>query len=114
MKDLPEYVVSEIEKCISKNEKQPVAYWKKFAGVGEKAMQLIKARGVVEEEKLKELSHIEKARLILVNHGYGTPKQILDGFLSGKIYANAFRNYGARSHQHICDFLIRWLAESKL
>lgn len=113
MKDLPKYVVAEIDSCISKNEKHPVAYWKRFAGVGNKAIELIKARGVVAEEKMEELRHIEMARQILVSNGYETPRQILAGFLSGKIYSNAFRNYGARSHQHICDFLIRWLAESK-
>ena len=113
MKDLPNYVVSEIERCISKNEKHPINYWLRFAGIGKKSIELIKARGVVDEKKLKELSHLEKSRQILLNNGFDTPDQILDGFLNGKIYVQSFNNYGVGSHQQICDFLIRWLASGR-
>jgi hypothetical protein len=108
---LPIYVEKQIEECLLKNQKHPINYWRRFAGVGDKNIELIKQRGVVEEEKLDELQHIQMARHILMMQGFETLDQILAGFLEGKIYAKAFRNYGARSHQHICDILIRWLAK---
>jgi hypothetical protein len=114
MKELHNIVVSEIEKCISKNEKRPIEYWLKYRGIGKKSIELIKARGVVAEKKLNELSHLEKSRQILLDNGFDTPDQILNGFLKEKIYVYSFRNYGAGSHQQICDFLIRWLACSRL
>jgi len=113
MKELHNIIVSEIEKCISKNEKRPIEYWLKYRGIGKKSIELIKARGVVAEKKLNELSHLEKSRQILLNNGFDTPDQILNGFLKGEIYVQSFRNYGAGSHQQICDFLIRWLACSR-
>jgi len=110
---LPDYVVAEINECLKKNEKRTTAYWRKFIGVGPKAIELIKQYDVIAEDKLEELKDVQMARHILLANGYTTMEGILKGFLEGKIYIKAFRNYGADSHRYICELLIRWL-NSKL
>lgn len=110
---LPDYVVVEIERCLKNNQKEPLAFWRKFIGVGDRAIELIRQKGVIREERLVELKGIEMARQILLMNGFETMEQILKGVLDGKIYTKAFRNYGTNSHLYVCEILIRWLNSKK-